>query len=129
MKGCRSYANPSRNVRPYFWKFFLQYKQILHLSLFMPNKMYICNLHASLQVCKWTAPSGWGKKTTKNSSCFFLFLSILLSTLPLTLQGGSITARNKHPVFWQPGPGSECLLVLGFLSELQGDGTRQNEKC
>lgn len=31
--------------------------------------------------------------------CFGGVLIVLLHTLPLTLQGGSITAHNKHPVF------------------------------
>lgn len=59
------------------------------------------------------------------NSCFF---SILCRTLGPTLQGEPITAHNKHAGFFtQPGPGSECLLLLGPLPG--SEGGRKSQEC
>ena len=65
--------------------------------LCMSVRFCVCGLHA-VQACVRTVvvpPS----ENRWIFFFFFFFLNILLHTLPLTLQGGSITAHNKHPVF------------------------------
>lgn len=68
-----------------------------------------CGLHVSIQTCvrNIMVPPGENR---------WSFLSVLLHTLPLTLQGGSITARNKHPFFGRKAQEMHVYCCWGCLS-------------
>lgn len=95
----------------------------LAYSLCVSVSFCVCGLHASVHACVQTV-------MVAPSENRWVFLSILLHTLPLTLQGRSITAHNKHPVL-AVRPRKWVFIVIGpvSLTGSRGCGTSQNEEC
>lgn len=80
----------------------------------MPRWMHACEL-------SWFPLS-------KNRWRFFFLSRVLLHTLPLTLQGGSITAHNKHPVFGSQTQEVSVYCYWACTSQWIRGGN-QNEEC